>query len=247
MPRVFVVSALILVALSIADQYLAGNPRLPGFGGDYLRLSKSSAAQLSVEFGMTFLRMLVSAYIAVAVHRFVLLEEATRGISNIFTAHFWSFLAWSVAIAIVLTVVDLPIPAILRIAGIGLSVFVLFRLVLTFPAIAVGARIANPVELIRQSVLRTRGNALRIFFAYVVAILPVIVALFGYWLLTFILFDVAEASGADSRTKLIQIIAGMFGHMVAPVLGVFATACAASVASCAYGVALEREGREVGV
>lgn len=84
MPDIFVGSAIVAVVLSITSQVLVGNLSFP-FTADahsaYMR--KSPAIYLGIRFALSIANMFVSAYVAVAIHRFVLLEEIARGFSNI--------------------------------------------------------------------------------------------------------------------------------------------------------------------
>lgn len=162
----FLIALLIILLVRVANNFL-------------------SHGSTAAAFGITFwiARSILLTPILVAVHRFILLDEATdRYAIEPYDPRFFRFLFWSLALSVWLygpglllltSSLFLGLPAIIAFIGLPIclviGVVVGLRLSILFPAIAVDA----PGGTAANSIADTRGFAIDIFLIYLLAFLPI--------------------------------------------------------------------------
>jgi hypothetical protein len=170
MPKLVLVAAIILLALNVADSlsssFLQNNP--------LVRFLKDAGFQIAKSFLLTpFL---------IAVHRFILIDEVTdRYVIDPRDSRFERFFAWSLLLWALTTAVGLVVQSAVQQASpmIGIVIlfaatvvvtFVILRLTILFPAIAVGAPGTSGASAFGD----TKGHVIGILFIFVLAILPAV-------------------------------------------------------------------------
>ena len=118
----------------------------------------------------------------IAVHRFVILDEITRGyVLDVHDPRFFQFFVWSLALTVfaigalilmallaLVAALSVTIGVLVEIAVIAFAMIVMLRLTILFPAIAVDAPGANAPNAFAD----TKGHVLAIFLIFFVAFLP---------------------------------------------------------------------------
>ncbi|MGZ3411235.1 MAG: hypothetical protein ACXWJW_08855 [Xanthobacteraceae bacterium] len=119
----------------------------------------------------------------IAVHRFVILGEVTRGyIVDPFAPRFFRFVGWLIAFSLLMSVVfavpDLSATGLstvtmlaLLLAGVAAIIVLAFRLSVLFPALAVDAKRASAANALAD----TKGHLFQIFLVFALTLLPVAV------------------------------------------------------------------------
>jgi len=170
MPRLVLVAAIILLAFNVADllssSYLQNSP--------LMRFFKEAGFQIAKSFLLTpFL---------IAVHRFILIDEVTdRYVIDPRDSRFERFFAWSLLLWALTTAVNLlaqsamqqasaMIGFIILFAATVVVTFVILRLTILFPAIAIGAPGTSGASAFGD----TKGHVIGILFIFVLAILPAV-------------------------------------------------------------------------
>jgi hypothetical protein len=239
MPELFFGAIFLLIVLTVLDGFVQSRwtPDGSAWVRDALQRSPHLlSAVLSLFFA--FGRTVVSACVAVAIHRFILLQQRASGLGPLAHRYTWMFVFWVVGLDLFYLFAMLPIPVLPRLL-LAVFLFVVgMRLSLIFPAVAIDAQSSSLTDRVRTSWNRTRGKVILLFLAYVVAVFPfVIVFIVVGFVLTFASFiwsDTHPLLGAELIDLLVKPFAVVAG-----------AACAAAVASCAYSAALSVERREV--
>jgi hypothetical protein len=235
MPTVYIASFLLMLALVLADSALHGRVSIPV--ASQIRdglIAQSSALLPSLFAGIWFLKLLVAACVAVSVHRFILLRETTETLRPLGRRYAWAFALWLVALGLLAILLDIGMPHIL---GFLLSIAVIIvdvRLSLLFPAVAIGATSGDVVERIQTSWRRTNGKGWKLFWAGIVAIIPLLLIIVVFVLAGIVLSSFTDASSIFLKWGTLLILGAV---------GVVAPMCGAAVASLAYRAALDVENR----
>lgn len=188
----------------------------------------------------------LSSYVAVTIHRFVLLGEVVGGFAGFTNSSLWIYCLWLGAlwiagapIAVALIYADAPF--VMNIAILVLIIWIMLRIGLALPAVAIGAPSMGLLERVRLSIRRTRGKVLKIFLAGIVALTPAFALAIGCFIAAAL---VAVLISLFSQVHLHESLHGARAFLdvtVSPITGIFGIAAGAAVASCAYRVALESE------
>jgi hypothetical protein len=229
MKLLFLSAALASLVLSTFDFY---GPLLIGGGQSRLRLA---LAQFAVTMITLFLRMLILAPVAVAVHRFVLLGERTPGIISLWPAYTRRFALWLCAVSLMFFVVvavgaSLSLQFVLgafgklvffvsMIAAVVCSVF----FVLIFPSIAIDEPSSGWRDRLGASWRRMDGHFWLFVGLSIATLLPVVLAVVVFTgglaaVQIFVLHDSSGKSlafGMRAGLDLINILTAMLGAAVA--------------------------------
>jgi hypothetical protein len=235
MPELFFAAVFLRVILSIFNGFLAG--MWTPSGTVWLREALQQSPHyvpigLSLVSGLV--RTIITACVAVAVHRFILLRRRASGLDPLAHRYTWTFAFWAIGLSLFHLVVRLPFPTLLRVLLIVALSVIGVRLSLIFPAVAIEAQSRNGLDRLRESWNRTRGKVILLFFAYIIAIVPFVV-LFG--VAGFAVLFVSVVVSDAHPTLGMDLIALLF----LPVGGVAAPSFAAAVASHAYRAAVGLE------
>ena len=149
-------------------------PLLPSFDED---LGLGSQA---LEFAQQIVQGFLLTPVAIAVHRFVLLGEVTTHYAlNPFVPRFFLFFVWTAILQLLVTIPSVPVamagqsedidaPFIVALVLLFVALYIVLRLFILFPAIAVDARGAHW----RNAFADTKGQTLRVIGAVLLAAIP---------------------------------------------------------------------------
>jgi hypothetical protein len=199
------------------------------------------------EFTVYLPSTLCLAPVAVAVHRFVIRGETTKGVISPLPAHTQLFAFWLLILAAVRIVLSLPgalVPptnvagAIVSLVGAVTSIVLIVvtvRLALMFPAIAIDSPDAGFLARAGISWRRSRGHAWYIFWCETLA--SVIVAVPGLLILYLM-----RITASDPHPANFALQTGHFpGVLVFAALTIVATATAAAAISWIYRALAEAD------
>jgi hypothetical protein len=177
---------------------------------------------------------------AIAVHRFIILGEKTTGY-RIAPADpkFQRFFCWwlalwvlylaPAAISALLPMLETPFDLLLEVV-LHIPVFVLaIRVIVVFPAVAVGA----PGADWRRAIANTGGHAWRIFFIILGAMLPLVIAIFIFAFVAATALTIAKSILADIPPILISTFL-VTSSLLAEVVLLFVYTLVAVIASRLY-------------
>jgi hypothetical protein len=181
MPLIFASSLLLLEGIECTFATLA--PEAIAAPTSRSQIAVFVAVTLSLLLAKESVEAFVLAPIAVAVHRYILLGDTTRGIVSLRTPHTQLFAAWLIALQIASYLFVLPAylisnsPALLILVVLGLiipSVIVGVRLSLVFPAIAIDAPLHGVASRAAASWRQTRRRFWLIVGSGILAALPLV-------------------------------------------------------------------------
>jgi hypothetical protein len=140
------------------------------------------------------LKAAVVAPLAVAMHRFILLDAVTRGVLSFAPRHTWMFFGWTFAVQLFSLLLTQPSQLLLLQHGTSPSARLLGSLVILvsalvlwivsiypamiFPAVATDVPSAGPLARIATSVRQMRGHFWQFIGGGVVSILPLLIPFF---------------------------------------------------------------------
>lgn len=240
-PELFISALIALLLLEVFEGILTGE--LTPQGSAWLRDSVQAGPPYligAILFGGYCLDVVVTACVAVCVHRFILLGETSVGLGLVAHGYTWNFVVWIMAVGLLYFIVALPLPV-----GIWLLILIPIivldcRLSLIFPAVAIGSPSAGVAERIRVSWERTRGRVFTLFYGGLVTALPLIAVVVGVFSLFAVAFLVISTTNVeiDADVELLPYFSAalLFFH---PISGIYGTCCGAAVASCAYRAAMK--------
>jgi hypothetical protein len=243
MPDVFILAAVMLAIVVTGELALGGTFHIAAI--DALRARSDTPAALLLRVSKISLGLLdesVVAIVAVAVHRFILLDQRSSGPALLVHDYMWKFVLWTFALASLslpsLLLVSLPEPvdAIFELALAVLGI----RLMLLFPGVAIDAPAASLKDRIVSSWRRTRGIVWKLFFALVIAILPLVLG----GALAFVLRDAVKLIvnfGVVVDLAPIRIALRLFNASVLIIVQVLGVGVVAAVASRAWQIAMRHE------
>lgn len=174
----------------------------------------------------------LGAPVAVAVHRFILLDESTPGLLSYAPHHTRAFFLWLFALQVAAEILNAIGTAqiLLRLVTLVVIVIASVNLAMIFPAIATDVPCDHWQARLRQSWDRMQGHFWLFFRASIITFLPFL----GVWVL---IVAVAAIMGAIMRATGFSPLAGLIGLWVAVAIGVmmiFFVALGAAVASWMY-------------
>jgi hypothetical protein len=138
-----------------------------------------------LEFAQQIVQGFLLTPVAIAVHRFVLLGEVTgRYALNPFAPRFFLFFIWTAILQLLVTIPTLPVAItgqseefdaqfVAVIVSLVVAFYVVLRLLILFPAIAVDARGAHW----RNAFADTKGQTGRVFGAILVGAIPFLIVM----------------------------------------------------------------------
>lgn len=235
MPDIFILAMCLMLALRAIDSSLSGSVDLFGPAPHDFFARQSHGIRLLILAGLWLAPLVVMACVAVAVHRFILLQEITSGFGPLRHRYVWTFVGWLAGIGLLSVVIDIPMPLALRVLALIPLAIVDIRLSLLFPGVAIGAASGGVVDRLRESWRRTRGRVLSLLYATLVTILPlfgVVVVLVLLEFLSFSISDWPDSAQGSAITGLIKLLLSSTSR-------IYGTMCGAAVASLAYRAALD--------
>lgn len=229
MPLLFLSAALAMAVIGAGARWMGGTAAAEWGPA----VSAVSALAILV------LGAIVMATVAVAVHRYIILDETTPGIMSFKAKRVWIFAAWAFAMECLGALIqvpgrlDLPVgtAGILTVLALVAVVVAGVRLSLIFPAVAVEAPHGGWKERITASLNMTRGRFWLIFLAGAGAVLPVVLLLAAPSLV--LLFEAMRGSELRSSFGLLygwSIVFGLMRDLLRPVI----VGLGAAVASWVY-------------
>ncbi|HUO93786.1 MAG TPA: hypothetical protein VMU22_12730 [Rhizomicrobium sp.] len=240
MPDVFILAMSLVLLLEVVDGGLHGSV---GFLGTALHdafARQSHGVRLLADGGLWLARLVLIAWVAVTVHRFILLQEATSGFGPLLHRNAWAFAGWLAAIGLISAVVDFPMPWAVRLPALIPLSIVDIRSSLLFPAVAIGSADGSVVGRLRASWGRTRGRVLSLLYATIVTILPLFGVAIAVILVEFLSFAISDWPDSAQGSA----ISGLIELLLSSTSGVYGAMCGAAVASLAYRAALDAEARQ---
>jgi hypothetical protein len=174
MPLLFLSSAILYVAFGIADRWFWSSV---GSVFDGLPSFFRSAAVLLAALPELVVDACVLAPVAVVIHRFVILEETSRGFSVLRQACVRRFAIWTFCVQFVLLIVDVMThrgdSGFFHFLGYVALIILFARTLLIFPAIAIDVPSASAADRIEASLSSSRG----LFWSTVIGLIIVAVPL----------------------------------------------------------------------
>jgi hypothetical protein len=243
MPDVFVLAMCLMFALLAIDSSLNGAVDFLGTVPHDTFARQSHGVRLLILGGLWLAPLIVMACVAVTVHRFILLREATGGFGPLKHRYAWTFVVWLAGVELLSVVVDVPMPLAVRVLALIPLAIVDIRLSLLFPAVAVGVAEGGVVDRLRASWHRTRGRVLSLLYATIVTILPLLGIAIVFMFIEFLSFGISDwpdSAQGSAITGLIRLLLSSASH-------IYGAMCGAAVASLAYRAALDTEDRRDGI
>lgn len=177
MPETFLVAAVLLVLLASGRKLLGGSLPLRSGALPVLVPHLSGTLKLSVISALALLEYIVLACVAVAVHRFVLLNKSSSLLTALRHRYGWRFLLWMFGFTFCELLLALPV-LLQRWLGFALLVPMIIlstRVSLVFPAVAIEAPLSGWRERLVWSWQQTQGKVLSLTGAWILAELPLVV------------------------------------------------------------------------
>jgi hypothetical protein len=239
MPDVFILAMCLVLALDVVAGSLNGPVYFLGISAHEIFARQSGVVRFLISGLLWLAPLVVMACVAVAVHRFILLQEVTNGLSPLLHRYSWAFVAWLIGVALTSAAFDAPMPWMVRVLAIIPLMIVDIRLWLLFPAVALGAVNNGAIGQLRASWRRTRGRVLSLLYASIVTFLPLFGIMIVLWLVELLVFGVSSQTDAAHGVT----IAGLLMLFITSTGRVYLSMCGAAIASLAYRAALNAEVR----
>ena len=176
------------------------------------------------------------APVAVAVHRFVLLNETPSGWQKILHPRILRFAVWTFWLEVAAEVGDLcgtaASSSVVKFAIFAIIVVVFARTLLIFPDVAIDIPAANLEARFDTAWTRSRELFWAIFWSTIVAMVPIICVTLMPGLMTALLaaIDLLPLSMPSYRTAVCTVLEELFAGILMPLQ----VAVLASLASCVY-------------
>jgi hypothetical protein len=232
MPALFLAAFFVAIILSLALTFMRPD-RLAGFGHfPTLRAVAIATASILAWSALT-------APVAVAMHRFVLLGQTTSSVLSFAPRHTKLFFLWAAALQLVYDTAQgisgLLYPhyfAVFRLVAIVAVVIVSVHLAMIFPAVAIEDGTDDWQARINRSWRQMQGNSWLFIRAGIVTFLPVII----FWLVVIIamLFFGFIARGIMGTAEPFSLLPRLWFSAVLAVVAIFSIALGAAVASWTY-------------
>jgi hypothetical protein len=223
MPSLFISAiaiAVVLALVTFVEPHSFRAVLVPGARADI----GTVVVHLAVTLAITVVWAAAAAPVAVATHRFILLDRTTSGIISWSPAYTRSFFLWTVALRLVTTgiisIIVLALPSVmagllLAVAEIALLV-ILIHVAMIFPAVATEVPSEGWQARIAKSWNEMRGNSWLLVRAAIIAFLPLVL---GFILLEVIFFRQLGAglgNAAEPFNSVRLIVALVIGFLEMP-------------------------------
>jgi hypothetical protein len=171
MPVLTGCAALVILAFEVAQEFL---PR---------ELSDVDISGVLLDFAVDAVRDFCLAPVMIAMSRFVVLGERTRGYVVEPGPRLWRFVGWMIVLSVLVSLAFLPalaveagaeglVPILVFAVALVVVIVLALRLSPLFPALAVDAKYAGAANAMAD----TRGYLFKIFLIFALALLPLAVA-----------------------------------------------------------------------